>query len=245
MWKMDPRPSEADSQGAAKLITVFGRDPVYDRPADSKLDLSWMCEPITGLAHPQQITLDEGQEKTLKVQVRLHEVTYDADRDMYYAEVAWPADRGNKFVRLAVARFQEKVTSGNSQLSLIRTVDPVKLLPARTAIATNATTTKFSVSVTGAVDIPDTADELSRVRVSLQEKIVPGDPDIGWDTVATKEVVLDPANGTYPKVSLDRPTGGATHRILVEEYESWTSLDKTGGLVNNTYQQIPETPRGR
>ncbi|WP_183094694.1 hypothetical protein [Nocardioides stalactiti] len=244
IYAIDPSPSTTDTQGAAKLVTVFGRDPVYAGPGDDVRDTPWTSEPITGTRYPDWITLDEGLKTARKVMVRLHTVEYDDERDLYYTDVAWPATMGNHFVRMAVARFQEHVTPGNSQLSLIRTIDPIKLLPARSIVASNTGATQFYVRMSGRSDKPASNAELPRLRVSLQKKIVSGDPDLGWDTVAHEEVVqqeggIEPG---YPYVYMNRPVGPGTFRILVEEYEPWATHDASGGLVNNTYKPLPDTP---
>lgn len=242
VWEMAPEPPPGDDDRISKLVTLFGTDPLYRAFPDD----DWMVEPLSGLALPSPITLDEGISPLdpVTVKVRLHDVTYDAARDMYYAEVVWPDHVGGKFVRPAIARFQQHVTAGNSQLSLIRTIDPVRLLQSRRAEAFNVTASQFNVTVTGTTgleEVPDNPAEYGRLRVSLQLRTALGDPELGWDTVASKDVVFNPANGKFPSVGLSRPTASGTYRILVEELEAWTARDAAGGVATNSYSPVPQT----
>ena len=240
LWSLDPAPADIDDDKTNGFVTLFGQDPLYDQVKD----IDRMVEPTSGEPLPpalgSHIVLDEDiATAPPTAKVRLHDVQYDAGRDLYYTEVEWPEHRGNKFVRMAVARFQQHVTPGLSQLSRIRSIDPVRLLPARKVDAWNVSTRSFTVKVAGLVDPPATAAQSPRLRVSLQQQTVSGDPDLGWDTVDSKEVVL--SGRVYPNVTLLKPTTVGVFRVLVEESEPMLSRAAGGLPADNTYVQQPQS----
>lgn len=212
----------------SKLVTRISHDPAFS------------IGYVAGGAHPKPITgvdvdpvvLDEGLPTAVTAQVRVHEVKYDKNRDMYFVEVGWTDQAYGSFVQLAVARYQQHVTEGHSRLSPIRTIDPVQLLPSRTASAANQDN-KIRVRVSGP------ADGLWPERyftVSVQRRVHAGDEHLGWDTV-TK--VVTPRGDVFPPLGFEfgddfqalyvnRPKGNGTFRILVEEYEYFPSWDLAG-----------------
>lgn len=254
IWRMDRpppvNPSEADFPGwyadedrLSKLVTMVAQDPT-EVPGAFELGAAeedWkrmQPQPVTGVAHPEPIQLPgTGVQDPPSAWVQLHDVEYDEDRDMYYAEVGWDDEEYGMFVRLAVARFQEFVTDGQSQLSMIHTIDPVQLWPSRTATARNISNQdgpQVEIVVTGP---EQDAHRLPRqLRVSLQKRVHAGDDHLGWDTVSSTS-----ASDLTTPLRLPRPGGKGKYRLLVEEYEKWPSRRPQGNPANATYKKDPRT----
>jgi hypothetical protein len=245
VWWMDPRPDGGlayqDDDVRSKLVTLLAKDPLHIERREDE----WMFEPTTGQAYGPVPLVDVVPSiPAVSVKLRLHDVQYDEDRDLYYTDVAWPEQVGNRFVRMAVARFQQYVAEDLSQLSLIKTIDPIRLLPARRAEAwTSLSSGQVVVKVTGQIRMSNLTSELPRLRVSFQrQRVATGGPELGWDTESFKEVPAPAgAEPAYPLVSMARPTSSGEHRILVEELEPQRSYNISGLPASHQYVAVPKT----
>ena len=216
-----------------RLVTTYANDPTV-RPSGPAKQTSTI---VSGTA-AENLQIDEDlpeAERGSTLKGKVHDVVYDAERDMYAAEVTLPGVPAGCFVRLAVARYQPEMGPtfvGEDEIvriSRIVPIDPIAVLPQRTAqVATAANGRAVAVTLFGVSHAGPDDQHLPFVRVSLQTKDVEG-ADVGWSTVAHGEVDLDPTNQrSYPTVTVTIPDGTSPSRVLVEEYERWTVVDAQG-----------------
>ena len=216
----------------ARRITTFGRDPLT-------LVGSWLGStqvPVTGTPI-SEVALDEPDLPPVTVDIHTYDVAYDHDRDLYYADIEFQDQPGPMFVRMAIARYQEATVSGVPHLSRVVTMDPVELLPRRSASATRTSDTELTVTVDG-VGQGLAAGLQPMLQVHLQQRDGSLRGDLGWRTVSRKvELVSDSgptaAGGVgYAPVVLAYPSDtGMDHRILVEEFHVMTTRDGNGNAL--------------
>ncbi|WP_170285992.1 hypothetical protein [Nocardioides rubriscoriae] len=228
---IDPSADPGGTAPTTRLTSLYGADPALDPGASPVLQQDLTSgTTVTGVL--DELAVPVGATYT----ARVHDVLYDATRDLYYTEVQLRPQPAGTFVRLAVARYQPKVAKGLSNLSRIIAMDPVQLLPPRELTVSRRRITKQDVVVVAATG-PSHRGPLSTsppvLKVSLQVKAVRGaGDDLGWDTVstATKRAL---ANGKgFEKVMVVVPdVADGRHgdvRVLVEELETWLSEDERG-----------------
>ena len=221
--------------------------------------------PVTG---PRELTLppppaglvpSEGtpQPEDRRVEVVGYRPEYDAERRLWFVDVAFDADEQFwPFVRLAVARYQPYSVNG-AHLSQPVRLDFAQLMPTRTSSVSRTDERTARVVVGGPVLLrgldrlagqgrfrPTDAERFDRDRVvtaSLQFRAVATDGDLAWETRATRELprrYLEDARFTCEgELVADRDVPfrtpqdtdeGSSWRVLIEEWESFPADPATG-----------------
>lgn len=238
-WTLDPQ----DGDRLSKLVTTYGGDPAV-RFGTAPIRTQ---DVVTGTFR-DRLRIDEDLPANIQgkayLNARVHDVAYDADRDLYYAEVQFATQPAGTFVRLAIARYQE-LTAPTAlgqqpvQLSRIVTMDPVRLLPPRRARVTR-TDSGISAMVSGPVHLGPDAQHPVILRVSVQRKGT-GGPDVGWETIASAQRNV---GETFPEVQVAVPNVSGELRVLLEELEQWQAVDKAGVKVATAaYEAKPADAR--
>jgi hypothetical protein len=186
------------------------------------------------------LTLDEVSPQA-KVNVAGHEVYFDTDRMLWYADVE--IDNGDSyypFVRLALARYQPHSLVG-AHLSRISMTDFMQLVPDRTAelelganaavitvrgySGENITGRMWSPIFSGILFEPDVARPNTTMRAVVQHrpKDIPG--DIGWEPTGP-EITLEPkTNGFHVTwtgmLAIPASPEDADRRVLITEIETF------------------------
>ena len=193
-----------DAAGNQPFVTQWGRDPLRvstqiatNSPRRSTFRLALSKGPVTapGAGLPAEegqlpntfqtrdLTVP-GQEGTIAVAP--HEVGYDKDRQLWYADIAVNIPRGSyfPFIRLAVARYQPNSVDG-AHLSPAVTCDFMQISPDRIAVIVpiNELTQQYRVFVYG--DQPHDSSLPARARrgvVRVQTQVLDDglDPILGW-----------------------------------------------------------------
>jgi hypothetical protein len=209
----------ADQPDAAPnlpFVTQWGRDPIWlsseiatNSPKIGDFPLARLKGPVS---HPGAGLPDEEgevddfpttglqvpkQDKT--VAIAPHQVGFDADRQLWYADIAVKIPKGSyfPFIRLAVARFQPmslsaadpdaKAPAGDTNLHLSApvTCDFMQITPDRIAVVVPVKPNVFRVVVFGDAPKPVTNDGAPRtwptiVTVQTQVRDAKSDPVTGW-----------------------------------------------------------------
>ncbi|GAA4126050.1 hypothetical protein GCM10022215_35080 [Nocardioides fonticola] len=212
-----------DTTRLEKLVTTYGADPAL-RAGESVPRTGALTSGTEVTRLPIAEELGSTIKPTATFTARMHDVAYDAERDAYWVDLTFADLAPGAFVRLAVARYQPLMAAAAGTnlaeavtLSRIVTLDPVQLLPARTARLSRsggALVTRIGGKVHRG------ASEQTRpvVRVSLQEK-PGGGPDTGWQTVAAAVGIATDTG--YPDVSLPAASASPQRRVVVEEFDRW------------------------
>lgn len=207
------------SDGAANLpfVTQWGRDPIWlsseistNSPARRDFPLAKFKGPIThpGAGLPDAEGKIDGDFLTTGLQVPKqdgafavapHEVGFDAERQLWYADIAVDIPKGSyfPFVRLAVARYQPmSLTAGdadaafpagetNLHLSTPVTCDFMQITPDRVAVIVPVKNNAFRVVVYGDSPKPEPNDGSPKtwptfITVRTQVRDEKADPVTGW-----------------------------------------------------------------
>jgi hypothetical protein len=215
MWGLDPAWKSAPSVG-------WGPDPHHDLPNSVHVGPAVLAE--------------NGQ----AVQVAGHEVKFDADRNLWYADVDLGGSKIKDgyfpFVRFALCRYQPDSMPG-LEMSGVVVADFVQLAPDRSAAIyklsrpsnhKRATARSFRVVVRGHSYDPSGQHPVAVVTVEVEKRRT-GVPagDFGWESTGTtftlhhtKPQGVDQWSGT---VSV--PIGGGSYRLVIRENELY-SLDR-------------------
>lgn len=183
---------------------------------------------------------DNDPDPSQLVNVAGHTVGYDADRDLWYCDIA--IDKGDThmpFVRLALARYQPH-SIGNAHLSRVVLAEFLQLASDRFAsvVRDDAAPNIFAVSVTGPAhrrtevtkgDDPGPA----HVLVEQRDPKVPG--DLGWKQVGdaiplTGAVDSSGMASWFGEVHLDEAPAPDQVRLVIEQYDllgDETAADET------------------
>jgi hypothetical protein len=222
--------------GLQPLVSGFGSDPVFvtGRVGSPQVD-------DFGLAtHKGTGLLLEEQTGTVPwVDVAGHEVGWDKDRRLWFADISIGAGESYfPFVKLALVRYQPASLPG-IELSRVVQADFVQLTPNRSMGLTYPSPTEVDVQVIGpgyrATSSSDTPDTM---RAYLQQKTVEtSDPDLQWiidpaqpdGTVLTVTSSSDTNTVWTGTVTLPKPRGTVPYRILVAEFEEHLVV-RTGNL---------------
>jgi hypothetical protein len=193
-----------------------------------------------------------------KVNVAGHTVGYDAERDLYFADVVidphkdyWP------FVRLALCRYQPDSISG-CELSRVVVADFAQLAPNRTAqIVYGPANATVAISVYGVsyayssinAGTKLAADDRAHLTVTI-EGTADADPTAQADNARSWVALTDPVDLVRTSVVLGTSTWEKTltfsqlqpalppkaaYRLAIREYERFAHHDIVGGLT--TYSQ--------
>jgi hypothetical protein len=221
-----PPPGASFPTGLQPFVSGFGSDPVFVTGSVGSPGVDDF-----GLAthNGTSLLLEEQTGVVPWVNVAGHEVSWDKDRRLWFADISIGAGESYfPFVKLALVRYQPASLPG-IELSRVVQADFIQLTPNRSMGLTYPSPTEVDVKVVGpgylatsSTDTPDT------MRAYLQLKTVEtSDPDLKW--------VIDPAqpDGTLltvtsssdtntvwtATVTLPKPRGTVPYRILVAEFE--------------------------
>ncbi len=231
------------------LVTQWGRDPIWRTdalatapgPGDFPLALALEHDLTLGVSVPAGHDGAPG-----RVGVAGHEVLFDADRDLWYADIALDTDGYMPFVRLALARYQPNALA-DAKLSNVVLADFVQLAPDRAATvsADPYRPALLRVTVTGtAPEGPAPAGPGAApatptvVRIRVQQA-TPGLGELGWRDVDEDVAVAaaDPAaqgvDGVLWQGAVrfqQAPASGA-FRLVIEEREYVTAGHVATGII--------------
>jgi hypothetical protein len=221
-----PPPGAAFPAGLQPFVSGFGSDPVFVTGTVGSPqvdDFGLATHKGTGLLLEEQTGLVPW------VNVAGHEVGWDKDRRLWFADISIGAGESYfPFVKLALARYQPASLPG-VELSRVVQADFIQLTPNRSLGLTYPSPAEVDVKVLGpgylatsSTDTPDT------MRAYLQLKTVEtSDPDLQWvidpaqpdGTVLTVTSSSDTNTVWAGTVTLPKPRGAAPYRILVAEFE--------------------------
>lgn len=187
------------------------------------------------------LTIDE--QAGVAVAVAGHEVSYDADRRLWYADIELSGGFAYyPFIRMVLARYQPNSLPG-AHLSRLVLADFAQIAPDRAATVTFNSKNPRQMRITVAGPAPYRTT--NRVEVSLEQQIVGadgGDSEIGWVPVDKGTMILESTtvgnetrwSGEYTLPLL--PTPLPPIRLVVREYELFP-----GSSEGNTIAAIPAT----
>lgn len=222
---------------ARPYVTTWGKDPTW-ASQDPKPVLTYTD--FISRAPESRTGLSIAEAPGAKVAVAAHEVAYDPDRELWYADLELSPEAAYfPFIRLALARFQPN-SLDDAHLSPVVLSDFIQVVADRTA-SVSVSGTEATVSVSGIAPhnivatsvhswgfgIEPFAPNLShsrKVSVTVQRRDPGVMSDLAWED-ADDEVFLPlvPAKGKgrlwRGKVTLPSPTPAGTHRLLIREYE--------------------------
>ncbi|MGO9962519.1 MAG: hypothetical protein ACLPUG_03690 [Acidimicrobiales bacterium] len=231
-----PPPGAVLPTGLQPFVSGFGSDPVFVTGAVGSAqvdDFGLATHKGTGLLLEEQTGLVPW------VDVAGHEVGWDKDRRLWYADISIGAGESYfPFVKLALVRYQPGSLPG-IELSRVVQADFIQLTPNRSMGLTYPSPVEVEVKVVGpgylatsSSDSPDT------MRAYLQLKTVEtSDPDLKWitdpaqpdGTLLTVTSSGDTNTVWAGTVTLPKPRGTVPYRILVAEFEEHLVV-RTGNL---------------
>jgi hypothetical protein len=232
-------PTAAEIHGMLQpYVTRWGSDPVW---ASRLPELPPMPSDFTSRISTQAgLTLEEVAPQA-KVTVVGHEVFYDEDRELWYADIE--IDNGDSyfpFVRLALARFQPHSVEG-AHLSRISMTDFMQLAPDRTAEVVFGrgfagvtvrgyggentlarTLDPFIATLLPDFEVPR-PNTTMRAVLEHRPKGIPG--DLGWERIGSEVTLKASTNGFHVtwvgNVALPDADDGLDRRILITESETF------------------------
>ena len=225
------------------FVTQWGADPTVSSPAlPTPLPIASAFPNAVG--GDSNLFLDEvphidGQADQL-VAVAAHEVAFDIDQNLWYADVRIAAGSSyHPFVRLALARYQPVAISNQDStddchLSRVVLADILQLSPNRTATVSWApASTQITVRVTG-----DTYQKTAAgngpgvVTVTLQRKLGNNpEPELGWSFLSETPLNVGASSwsGTIPL--RQSPADGGPYRLVISQFDVYPTGDgSTTGL---------------
>jgi hypothetical protein len=207
-------------------VTMWGIDPVFNAPEVSTTPVLASFPLAVGSA--QDVSLAELKGTT--VDVAAHEVAFDAERDLWYADIELNFGLSAKayfpFVRLALCRYQPHSLDG-VEISPVVLADYTQVTPNRSVTVTvnnTPTTERRFVQVLGrAYSANASADEPSRVQAFV-ERTRDGvtDPHLKWvqaGTTVTLSRSVSDGNLVTWSGNVVLPTATGPRRLVVEEVE--------------------------
>jgi len=163
----------------ASHITQWGLDPIWfshNAPAPISPAMSMFTSAVR---QGNGLSIDE--QAGVAVAVAGHEVSYDADRRLWYADILLSGGLAYfPFIRMVLARYQPN-SIANAHLSRLVLADFAQIAPDRlaTVIFNSKDPRQMQVSVAGPAPYRTT----NQVVVSLERQTLGGqngDPDLGW-----------------------------------------------------------------
>lgn len=183
LWpRSTPAPDDTAREQAKHVITQWGLDP------------TWTTGPLAAVPSKDDFPLAVRSAETLTLQespqqvdVSGHEVSFDADRRLWYCDIV--VNNGatyQPFVRLALARFQPRSIQG-VELSHVTLADFAQLTADRTAAlsADPSDLTRARLVVGGVAPEGPTR---SLVSVRVERRVAEVQSDLGWATAPLSEV---------------------------------------------------------
>jgi hypothetical protein len=151
-----------------------------------------------------------------------HPVVFDAERDLWYADIAVrEANLYAPFVRLGLVRYQPDAIPG-AEVSAVVTADPIQLVPTRTTTwkAVYLHPRQFNLTVSGPGPISIQAQP---IEVTCEQRDSSLADEVGWKAVGTPTLLTTTTwNGgitTWSGVVTLPTAATGTLRLVVREYE--------------------------
>ncbi len=235
---------DAVEEGHRPYVSQWGKDPIWESNEPGALSKErFVNTSSVGEA------LSVYELATLRVDVAGHEVKYDKQRRLWYADIqirkvtvernsVRESDQDSyfPFVRLALARYQPK-SIANAHLSRIVLVDFVQLANDRTASVTfpadaDAEGRRLTITVTGVAPLASAISPAgivpNRVEVSLEQRATTGG-DLDWKPDLNVAVVdlqgqMEAASSVVTwSGTIVVPTGqeGQQYRLAIKEFEKF------------------------
>ncbi|MEV3954325.1 hypothetical protein [Streptomyces albogriseolus] len=231
------------SGGSPDAATMWGRDPVRDVGAG------------TTMAFPKRSDLRADATVTVPAGTAMgYAVQYDPDRKLWYADVQFVGTKlYEPFVRLKVARLQEKALLTPDDLRLSPVVDAgfVKIPAYRqTTVKFQPSHTRIDVTVVGPAPPPGAGGLLSTVTAEVQVRTTIAGPKgeaFAWRTLENHPAVelARDVQGVIGRwkgpVTLPVALGARPMRVLVQEYEQLPGPDGQPAL-RRTYLDTLSVP---
>jgi hypothetical protein len=222
-----PPPGSERTKLLAKLeryVSVWGQDPAFASaaPANPPLrgDFPTAVHPKSGLVLAES---DKDQSLTEKVAVAPYDVGFEADRQLWYADITVkPGFTYSPFLRLALARYQPISITG-VELSTVVLAQFAQLAPDRalSVVFSSTDQTKLTVTVTGQTYTPMNgyADAAS-VHVLVQTANPALTGDLAWTTASQTPLAASDPVGTWSgTVTLPGARGTQPFRLVIQEHE--------------------------
>jgi len=230
------------------FVTQWGMDPLWysgsldNPPTTGNFPLATPLATPLAINPRDGLTLDEVPNVT--VAVAGHTVKYDADRDLWYADIEVSgAASYYPFIRLALARYQpisialpNNTPPTDAYLSRVVLADFAQLAPNRTATITTRNNSSDLNQITVSVNGLDATDGLLRknlVEVSVQQQQPGVQGDLAWVPVpnATHELPAS-LSGWSKTFDLPKPPGSMQFRLIIKEYEPMYHTDDASGNLD-------------
>ncbi len=232
----NPPPGAVLPAGLQPFVSGFGSDPVF---VTGSVGTPRVTDFGLATHKGTALVLEEQTGLVPWVDVAGHEVSFDKERRLWFADISIGAGESYfPFVKLALVRYQPSSLPG-IELSRVVQADFIQLTPNRSMGLTYPSSTEVSVEVLGpgylATSSSDTPDTM---RAYLQLKTVEtSDPDLQWiiDPAQADGTVLSVVSSSTTNtvwrgtVTLPKARGTVPYRILVAEFEEHTVV-RTGNL---------------
>jgi hypothetical protein len=259
---VDPRHSTTYSwmDTMKPFVSQMGGDPIWRSEATTAWPL--LSDFPRAKTSEGDLTLDElwadgkgvmSSRRDLRVAVAGHEVAYDEERRLWYADIEInPHGSYFPFVRLALVRYQpNSVVRNNHDVKLSRVVqaDFAQLAPGRLATVTPVNARTMNVVVGGVGYIGSaTRAQPSTMQVLVQTRPQGSTDEFTWHTVADSTAVLNASRvvgqaGTWSwqgSVTLPADRGSLPFRLVLQEFEvfeadadspEWRDVPGTNGAA--------------
>lgn len=221
-----PSVGTALPSGLQPFISGFGSDPVFAAaPVGTPKVTDFPLASHVGTS----LLLEEQQGDVSWVDVAGHEVGWDENRRLWFADISIGAGQSYfPFVKLALVRYQPASLPG-IELSRVVQADFIQLTPSRSMGLTYPSATEVAVEVLGPGYLSTaTRDTPDTMRAYLQLKAVKtSDPDLQWitdpaqsdGTLLTVTSLNETTTVWKGTVKLPQARGTVPYRILVAEFE--------------------------
>lgn len=223
-----PPPATPLPAALAPLVSGYGLDPVFEA---GRVKAAAATDFILAVHQGKALVLEEQTGTAPWVDVAGHEVAWDKDRQLWFADIeinTISATTYFPFVKLALVRYQPNSLKG-IELSRVIQADFIQVSPNRVVTTSFPSPTKVKVAVAGPGYLATTdAFTAGSVRASVQEATVQtSDDDLVWTIVPSGlagtllDITAQSRSLTIWEgaVTLPAPRGTKRFRVLVAEYE--------------------------
>jgi len=229
----NPVPADATLPAdIAPLVSGYGTDPLFATGTRFASPLT-VADFTLATATGDTVLLAEQAETTAFVSVAGHQVSWDAARQLWYADIALNISPSYfPFVQLALVRYQPSSLAGIS-VSRVVVADMIQVAPDRTLQLTYPSPSVVKVAVSGPGYFYANGTSPSAMTAYVQEATVEtSDPDLTWATVPSQlaGTALTMTSQTTAAISwegevnLPAARGSRKFRILVAESEQYPSV---------------------
>jgi hypothetical protein len=229
----NPVPADATLPAdIAPQVSGYGTDPLFATGTRFASPLT-VADFTLATATGDTVLLAEQAETTAFVSVAGHQVSWDAARQLWYADIALNISPSYfPFVQLALVRYQPSSLAGIS-VSRVVVADMIQVAPDRTLQLTYPSPSVVKVAVSGPGYFYANGTSPSAMTAYVQEATVEtSDPDLTWATVPSQlaGTALTMTSQTTTAISwegevnLPAARGSRKFRILVAESEQYPSV---------------------